>query len=593
MYLRNLVKPQKSFFMQEGKSEYKIVLPQNPDLYEKKAAKELNEVISMANCTPLAVVCETDIDCNKESKLILLGKCDALKNLNITLDYNELEEDGYIVFSYGNLYIIAGLYRGTLFAVYEFLKHTFSYAYYAQGEISIIKDKDIQMYEFDICDRPDIASRSFGFYDTYQLQYEEVELNSDRLRIARNNYTDWIKAGHTYFEILPKEKYYAAHSNWYSPDGANLCLSNSEMAQEFIENVKKISIQIPDKYFMLGQEDNFEFCNCEKCKNNIKKLGSESALMMQFSNKVAKQTGDYLKKVAPKRNVLFVTFAYNKTSKPPVKYDEVKKSYLPISPQVIAEDNLSVMVVPFSAVYNYDFFDEQFNKHVKESFLGWQACCKQLSIWSYCVNFDNYMVEFNNYHTIQSNYKIFKNLGTVFLFDQGPYSAKTPCFDELKLYMHSKLAWDTNLDSQTLIDGFMRQYYKDIAPLAERYRKKMVERWNYISKEYREQTRGGGGDTSYCNLAHFWTKEFLDECMDIFREARGVLESIRVERWDDYMLLRPRLKKLTLSVRFLLINIYGGYYGSELKNKIEAFKADMRACGIEKMNEGSFMQLTE
>jgi len=340
---------------------------------------------------------------------------------------------------------------------------------------------------------------------------------------------------------------------------------------------------------MIGQEDNFSFCDCERCKKEVEKLGTESAVMMKFSNRIAKRVGDYFKKYDPKRQLQFVTFAYNKTAKPPVKVENGE--FTPINNEVIAEPNLSVMVVPFGAVYSFPFDNEDKNGKVIYNFRGWSKCCKNMHVWSYCTNFDNYFIEFDNYNSLAQNYRLFKDLGVDYLFDQGSYSSRTPTFEELKLFLHTNLAWDTKLDLNKLIDEFINQYYKECAPLVKEYFNKVLNRWEYIHSQFGEYTRPGAGDSSFWNLAEYWSKEYLDECMDLFRQMRGVAESVALKDWDRYLLLRSRTEKLSISPRFLLTNIYGKYYGKELAKKVDLLRADMNRFGIIKTNEGDFMEL--
>ena len=212
-------------------------------------------------------------------------------------------------------------------------------------------------------------------------------------------------------------------------------------------------------------------------------------------------------------------------------------------------------------------------------------------MWDYCVNFDNYLVDFNDYDVIAENYRFFKEIGVDFLFDQGSYNSKTPCFDELKLYLHSRLAWDSSLNTEELIDDFCKEYYKDIAEPVKEYLTAVRNRWKYISAKYGEDVRSGGMDSSYYLLPQFFPKDYLYDCFEIFTRARGILETIRIEEWDKYILLKKRLKKLSIGARFLFIKIYGRLYGNELPVKINSLRADMNEFGIVMTNEGNFLEI--
>ena len=586
MKIADHVEKTKQWLVNGGDSAYTLVLPTNANEYERKAAEEFNFLLQQAVGVTLPVVEETAAPAVHR---IFLGITTRAEDTVGEISYARLGSDGFILKTVGDDMYIVGVDRGTLFGVYGYFERVLGYRYYAKGEMKIDKTDALAFYTLDVFEKPDIDARSIGFYDTYQLGYKDVELNADRLKLSRNNYTDWVLAGHTYFAIMPKAKYGETRPDFYSPDGQNLCLSADGLEEEFSKNLIEIIQNTPGRYVMMGQEDNFGFCDCAKCRKAVETLGTESALMMRFSNRIAKTVGAHFKKHSPDRDLQFVTFAYNKTAKPPVK--EQDGTLVPLNEDCAAADNLAVMVVPFGAVYCYPFYDEQKNKRVNDNFVGWSVCCKKMHVWSYCTNFDNYFIEFDNYATIAENYRFFRKLNVEYLFDQGSYSSRTPTFEELKLYLHTRLSWDTSLDTQTLIDEFITQYYKECAPLVRKYFDKVLARWADIHAQYGEYSRPGAGDSSFWNLAHFWPKEYLDECMDLFREMRGIAESLALVDWDRYLLLRNRTEKLSISPRFLLTNIYGKYYGGELAKKVDLLRQDMNKHGIIKTNEGDFMEL--
>lgn len=580
------IKTDKNIVGKNG-GEYSLVLPENPNAYEKKAAEEFNFLLEKSVGVKLPAMCEADFS----GKGIFLGNTERATNKLGEISFGDYGSDGFKIISDGNDLIIAGVDRGTLFGVYKFFERAAGYIYYAEGDIKIDSLDELKFYECSVFEKPDIDARSFGYYDCYHIGFPDVEKNADRLFVSRNNYSDWITAGHTYFQIIPKSEYEKYRPDWYSKDGNNLCLTADGLVEEFSENVAKMIISSNGgRYFMIGQEDNFGFCDCERCKKAEKTYGGKSAVMMKFSNAVARSVKDKLKGYPRFNDIKLVTFAYNATSEPPVRYDENKKEFLPLSDEVKAEDNLAVMCVPFGTLHNYPYTHPK-NECGYKALKGWSACAKSLFVWDYCVNFDNYLVDFNDYDVIAENYRFFKEIGVDFLFDQGSYNSKTPCFDELKLYLHSRLAWDSSLNTEELIDDFCKEYYKDIAEPVKEYLTAVRNRWKYISAKYGEDVRSGGMDSSYYLLPQFFPKDYLYDCFEIFTRARGILETIRIEEWDKYILLKKRLKKLSIGARFLFIKIYGRLYGNELPVKINSLRADMNEFGIVMTNEGNFLEI--
>ena len=332
-----------------------------------------------------------------------------------------------------------------------------------------------------------------------------------------------------------------------------------------------------------------ENCDCPACKKRVEEDGNPAGLMMEFSNEIATEIKTWLAETNPERKLTLVTFAYNATAFPPVKYDKDLREYVPLKETYKAVDNLAVMVVPRGAAHSKSLFDEKFNKRVKEQLLGWKAVSKQLHIWTYCVNYDHFLINFNNIHALRENYQIYRDIGTTFLFDQGATNVRTPCFDMLRMFVQSELLWDTSLDTDALIDEFINAYYMELAPYMKEYFNKVFNRWKIIESKYGIQSYTGGGSTYYLRK-DFWPKDFVDECMDLFRIMRGEIERFAtIEEWDKYVLLRKRLYREWLSVRYLLLHLYGNYFGEDLAIKIKTFREDCKRYEVDPYNEGAEM----
>lgn len=580
MQIKRIIEGGNTFTLEQLQKSV-IILPDVPDRYELYAKDELIRIVELACSVRLKHLSEKVSDVDSPLK-IYIGKTKEFYN-NKDINLEDLGHDGYVIRKAGEKVFICGPERGSFFGVYDFCGIVFSYRYYAIGEEQVNRDIRYIIPEMDIAERPDIEARSLGFFETFKIENRECFENANRLWLGRNSYSDWILSGHTYFTILPKENYFDKHRDWYSPDGNNLCLSSEEMLGEFVKNLKEIIKTTDGCYVMIGQEDNFGFCECDLCRENAKKYGGESGLMMRFSNAVAREIKKWQQEECPGRKITLVTFAYNRTAPPPVKSEGGE--VVPFCDEVVAEDNLAVMVVPFSAVYSKDLFDEQNSKN-RDNFIGWSKVSKKLFVWSYCVNFDFYMINFNNFEAIGKTYRIFKELGVKFIFDQGPYNSRTPCFDELRMYLQSKLLWDTQKDTWEIIEEFMDNYYKDIAPFMKAYLNMIISRWNIIEEIHGEGARSGGSLSSYWLRQSFWPKWFLDACMENFREARGVLESLRVKEWNKYLILRERLKKQEISIKYLLLSLYGYSFGCELATSIDDLHRECGHFGITHFNEG-------
>ena len=88
--------------------------------------------------------------------------------------------------------------------------------------------------------------------------------------------------------------------------------------------------------------------------------------------------------------------------------------------------------------------------------------CKNVGAWLYQMSdYDDYFLPQNSYYTYGDLYNTFIDLGTKWIFHQGAQKRtdRSPAFAELKLYLNSKLEWDSSLDEQELIDKFFDGYF--------------------------------------------------------------------------------------------------------------------------------------
>jgi len=105
---------------ENGKSNYRIVLPENSSKVQEFAAKELQSFLKQICQAELPIV--TDSQPPGECEIIL-GQNKHLQKLNTTIDFSKLGKEGFTIRTVGNHIIIAGgPVRGTLYGVYTFRK---------------------------------------------------------------------------------------------------------------------------------------------------------------------------------------------------------------------------------------------------------------------------------------------------------------------------------------------------------------------------------------------------------------------------------------------------------------------------------------
>ena len=348
-------------------------------------------------------------------------------------------------------------------AVYEFLKYTFNYEYFAKESYNIDQCINAVWKDFDVQYKPLI--------DMPCLMYGSLQNDVEWMRRARaKNYFQTFIYGyaHSHFQLMPKETYQAAHPEWYSPTGVHLCMTGGGISQEELINTmaKNIcDIIAADKsgksYFPIGGEDSFTICSCESCREYVSQyetstLGA-SVLNIEFSNKVVEKVNAWMAENCPERDVTFVAFAYNATKEPPVRFDEETGAYIPIIKTV---ENLNVQFVINFVDYAKPYTDHENYVAMME---GWRAVSEDLSVWQYSTNFMYFTEPFENWGSMAANYKWLAQNGVTYIAEQASYSSSMSNFEEMRIYVMSNLCWGETDDTEYLVNKFLKGYFGEAA----------------------------------------------------------------------------------------------------------------------------------
>ena len=568
----------------DEKREWTIVLPDNATDAEEFAASELNKLLSESTGLLFYMEKESDVSVHDNAYYWFIGNTRAAQAAGVEAEYAKLGDSGVVVKTVDNkLFLRGATDKGSVYAVYEYLSHAFHYDFFAEGEYYIDDGVDAKWLDMDVVYRPAISNPCF--------MYGELNSNPDlyyQYRI-QNYYETWMaKSGdvyyaHTYFKILPKDKWQKSHPDFYSPDGANLCLTRDpEIVDAFVESCKEIIVTDDvHRYMMFGQEDNFEFCNCSECADRIDKLGGfSSAVMMEFTNEVVRKLNVWLEETQPGRNITFVTFAYNHTKNPPVVYNEAKGKYEPISSTVVAEPNLSVQYV----INNCDYYKpyKTQNKIVK-ALEGWDVLTETITIWEYSTNFSDYMDTFHNWNSVQPNIQLLASHGVDYIVEQAAYNTCTSNFSELRLYVWSKLMWNPTLNVQDLIDEFMVYYYRDAADEMQALFESVYGYIDELVANYGLSVRSGGVEMM---KKQYWSQLKIKTFKNKLNEALENISYLQTLFPEEYKLLYKRIMKQSVWMDYYMIKYYPNAVSSEDQT---AWKKLALSYGIIMAGEGQWI----
>lgn len=572
-----------------GQSSYVILLPNN---YSKKlfqAASEIKLFINLASGTSLKIV---TLDEYKEGNYITFINPDQFIE-DYKDDTSILKTNGYKIKTINNnVYIISNNECGALNGAYGFLENTIDFKCYAYDEFTY-DINDVLLYEFNIVDVPDIE---------YRVGDVTAKIDGDtsyRMRL-KYNYNDDVFAyvnGTLYHNSLyyfPVSQYNNEHYQniysetngtidyiqlCYSAHGDNLLLEEMlDIASDQIITALKES-NAENVTFM--QSDSPTWCNCDSCAEQKAMYGTDAAVMIKFLNRLVDKVDSKLEDnglINRKYNIIF--FAYQKTEKAPVK--EINGEFVPIDSSVVLRDNIYVFYAPIYAYYNESFEGEN-NYSYAETLKAWNSISKECFVWFYQTNFSHYLYPYNSLPTMQERYNYIALQGAKFVFDQNQWDqgCKTS-FHYLKSWMSAKLAWDVSLDYNKCINDYFEHYFYD----ASDSMKQLYDEITLHMEQLKNDSDMTGDIYFKINQQQYFSKPLLDHWLDLIEVSYDVIEKYKEVDATLYEKLYRRICIESMSIRYMLIELYEGRYSPEkLKEMQNEFMLDCFKYGIDKVAE--------
>lgn len=566
------------YFVENGASDYVVVIPEDADETLTFAAQELVDNVELATGATLSVV--TDADAAADARMISLGQTGQYEAVANKIPLDELGADGYKIYTVDDdTYCVGNSSYAAVNAVYGLLNAYFDYRYYAENSFNLVRAESAPLLRFNVTDIPDIEYRALA---TREVDYSTEHRR--RLRIL-SLYEGWGRLyAHTYFVIVPYDQYKTDHRDWYSSDGKNLCLTHVDRSV-FAANLVDIIKEQPDSpYVMIGQQDSFDFCECADCQTKVAEWKSKgaytedsarAAIMMDFNNEIARK----VKEALPERDIELVSFAYNPTKMGPVRRLEDGTFEL-LDPSLKAEENLGVMIVPYNAPYNYDYYDET-NTAAQTQFDTWKGVADNLYVWLYDTNFEDYSQPFPSWGSLAGNCRFFVDYGVKWVFFQGSYNMTALNFGEMKQFVTAQLMWDNSLSTEELIDEFMLAYYQEAAGPLKEYFNVMNSKYAQFAADGELLYSFGDGFTG----SKHWSYGFLnDTCLGLFEEAFDAISVYEQTDRAKYSVLYDRILKETLFVRKMLLDTYSSQIENVAQMRSE-FDEDCAKFGISGFTE--------
>jgi hypothetical protein len=464
----------------DGKSDYVVVVPCKATPVELTAAKELQTHLAGMTGATLPIFSEEDLP--RDAPRIVVGYGELTKKLLPTLDPTKLPPDAIVIKTLGrDLVLVGHPRRGTLYAVYTLLEDALGVRWWTPTEVRIPKRPTLTLAPVDVSYAPKVIDRATRYLATSDgvpfshagispQEQRQMGLFSARLKLnGADHYTIPAEYGgpngligwvHTFSEInplLPADKYFKAHPEWYSlikgkrqHRGAQLCLTNDEMRKELTRNaLERLRSEPGATMISVSQNDNNRPCECDRCRAVEDREESPAGLVLQFVNAVAEE----VEKEFP--DVLVETLAYQYTRKPP-------KNVRP-------RNNVIIRLCSIECSFAEPLEAGPQNQKFRSDIEGWSRIAPQLYIWDYVTNFRAYLIPHPNYDVLASNLRYFVRHHAIGLFEQGDSGSRIGEFVRLRAWLLAHLLWNPEADEKKLVDQFLAGYYGPAAPYLREY----------------------------------------------------------------------------------------------------------------------------
>ena len=518
---------------QDGKTDYNIYLSSESTLAEKNAAKEFQKYWKLATGNELAVT-------NKYTggKQILIGQSREAQQLLPEIDLGSLKNDEIIIAPVGDLLILCGERpRGTLYAVYEFLKREMGIRFWTAEDESVPRSVAIAMpdqlfrytpsvkvrlpYFRAILENPDFAAKMHCFGPNYTSAPE-----------WGGEYVNLIGPWHTFDRFLPASEYLESNPEYFSlRDGkrlggqfqGQLCLSNPALRQKFLEIVRAQLKNNPNaKVISVSQNDNDNYCQCTECARIDKNGNSPSASIITFVNFIA----EHIEKEFP--DVEIQTFAYQYSRTPPAG--------------IVPRKNVSILLCAIEADFSKPLqtSGNPDNTAFLKDLAAWQKTGAKLAIWYYISNFNNFLLPHPNLESIKKDVGFLgKYSPSMFLLECD--AANVNPIDDLlplKTWIGAQLLWNPSLDPEKLEDEFLSGYYGKAAPLIKKY----------LTVRKTDTLKNTESVGCFEYTAKWVSADLLFHCLQILNEAQKSVEGDPI--------LTDRISMLAKPFEYLLISDY-------------------------------------
>jgi hypothetical protein len=446
-----------------------IAIPQATTVQERHAAAELRAHLAQITGQTLPLFAEREVG---DRVPIVVGKCELLGRLGLSVDFAALGEEGIHLQSKGPALVLAGNRRGVLYAVPTFLEDYLGCRWLAPDCAVLPESGTFDLPEIERRYVPPLEYRTTDYVCARDADWAvRNKLNgqwsdADEARGGTVLYRGFV---HTFNALVPPGDYFAAHPEYYSevkgkrvgPDRSQLCLTNPEVLQIAIATLREWIREWPEAgIFSVSQNDWYSFCECARCTALAEREGSQMGPILHFANAIAEE----MAKDCPDKLIDVLPYQYSR--KPP--------AYVRPRPNVV------VRLSNIECCFVHPLESDPYNASFREDLEAWAKVTDRLWIWDYVINYAHCILPFPNLYVLKPNIEYFIANSVTGIYEEANYFSPGGELAELRSYVIAKTLWDPSYDTDRAINEFVAGYYGPAATPIRDYidliRKEMAAR---------------------------------------------------------------------------------------------------------------------